>query len=69
MDPAVLTAIVTRFNGSALDGRDADFGRGESAYGKCFSDPTAQAWGLPPGIAYNPAFGIKERRCEFSTRR
>ncbi|MFI1914200.1 3-oxosteroid 1-dehydrogenase [Nocardia sp. NPDC020380] len=34
-----LTATVTRFNTFARDGKDADFGRGDSAYDRYYGDP------------------------------
>jgi 3-oxosteroid 1-dehydrogenase len=39
IDPARLTATVERFNGFARAGVDADFGRGNSAYDRYYSDP------------------------------
>lgn len=40
MEPARLTATVERFNGFARAGVDGDFGRGNSAYDRYYSDPT-----------------------------
>jgi 3-oxosteroid 1-dehydrogenase len=39
MDPARLAATVERFNGFARAGVDGDFGRGNSAYDRYYSDP------------------------------
>jgi 3-oxosteroid 1-dehydrogenase len=40
MDPSRLAATVERFNGFARAGVDGDFGRGNSAYDRYYSDPT-----------------------------
>ncbi|RYV49638.1 FAD-binding protein [Pengzhenrongella frigida] len=40
LDPARLVATVDRFNGQARAGIDGDFGRGNSAYDRYYSDPT-----------------------------
>lgn len=39
IEPAVLRSTVDRFNGFARAGVDADFGRGNSAYDRYYSDP------------------------------
>jgi 3-oxosteroid 1-dehydrogenase len=40
MDPAKLTASVTRFNTFARNGKDEDFHRGDRAYDRFYGDPT-----------------------------
>ncbi len=42
MDPSVLRATVDRFNGFARSGVDGDFGRGNSAYDRYYSDPNVR---------------------------
>lgn len=42
IDPARLRATVERFNGFARAGVDGDFGRGNSAYDRYYSDPLVQ---------------------------
>ncbi|WP_292603399.1 3-oxosteroid 1-dehydrogenase [Nocardioides sp. REDSEA-S30_B4] len=46
---AALEATVERFNGFARSGVDEDYGRGESAYDKYYSDPTVKP---------NPSLGV-----------
>ncbi|MFW6090337.1 MAG: FAD-dependent oxidoreductase [Actinomycetota bacterium] len=52
VDPARLDATVTRFNGFARAGVDADFGRGNSAYDRYYGDPTVKP---------NPCLGPLEK--------
>jgi 3-oxosteroid 1-dehydrogenase len=40
--PAALQASVDRFNGFVADGKDADFGRGDSGYDRYYGDPTVK---------------------------
>ena len=39
---AALSATVERFNGFVKDGRDADYGRGDSGYDRYYGDPTVK---------------------------
>ncbi|KYC29103.1 3-oxosteroid 1-dehydrogenase [Sterolibacterium denitrificans] len=40
IEPAALTATVSKFNNSARQGEDVEFGRGQSAYDRYFGDPS-----------------------------
>lgn len=55
IDPGGLEATVTRWNAMAMRGRDADFGKGDSAYNRYFGDP---AYTLNPciGTILRPPF-------------
>lgn len=52
LDPRTFRDTVTRFNGFARTGKDTDFGRGDSAYDRYYSDPTVRP---------NPNLGAIER--------
>jgi glycine/D-amino acid oxidase-like deaminating enzyme len=60
MDPARLEATVTRFNGFARTGMDADFGRGETAYHRVNGD-TAHAGPNPTmgELREGPFFAVR----------
>ena len=52
-DPATLRSTVDRFNGFARAGVDGDFGRGNSAYDRYYSDPNVHP---------NPNLGTLEKK-------
>ncbi|MCW2857347.1 MAG: fumarate reductase/succinate dehydrogenase flavoprotein domain protein [Marmoricola sp.] len=54
-----LTATVERFNGFAVTGVDEDFGRGESAYDKYYSDPTVKPNPSLHTIDQGPFYAVK----------
>lgn len=63
MDPAILTGTVERFNRFARAGVDGDFGRGNSAYDRYYSDPLVRPnpclgpLAKPPFLAYRVVVG------------
>ncbi|TIC83906.1 3-oxosteroid 1-dehydrogenase [Nocardioides sp. GY 10113] len=54
-----LDATVERFNGFARSGVDEDFGRGESAYDKYYSDPTVKPNCSLAPIEKGPFYAVK----------
>jgi 3-oxosteroid 1-dehydrogenase len=54
-----LSATVERFNGFASSGVDEDFGRGESAYDKYYSDPTVKPNPSLHTIDQGPFYAVK----------
>jgi 3-oxosteroid 1-dehydrogenase len=54
-----LVATVERFNGYARSGVDEDFGRGESAYDKYYSDPTVEPNPSLNVIDHAPFYAVK----------
>ncbi len=52
IDPTALRATIERFNGFALSGVDADFGRGRTVYDNYYGDP---------GVKPNPNLGTIEK--------
>ncbi|MDN5746213.1 MAG: FAD-binding protein, partial [Nocardioidaceae bacterium] len=54
-----LNATVDRFNGFARNGIDEDFGRGESAYDKYYSDPRVKPNCSLAPIAKGPFYAVK----------
>ena len=56
---AGLEATVARFNGFAATGVDEDFGRGESAYDKYYSDPTVKPNPSLHAIDQGPFYAVK----------
>jgi 3-oxosteroid 1-dehydrogenase len=59
LDPAALTKTVTRFNEFAEAGRDEDFGRGDSAYDRYYSDPRCRPNPCLAPLARPPFYAIK----------
>lgn len=63
MDPDILNATLNRFNSFARSGVDGDFGRGNSAYDRYYSDPLVRPnpclgpLTKPPFIAYQVVIG------------
>lgn len=55
--PKKLAATLERFNTFALDGKDKDFHRGESAYDRYYGDPTLKNPNLAP-LAKAPFYAI-----------
>ena len=56
---SALEATVERFNGFARSGVDEDFGRGESAYDKYYSDPTVKPNPSLGAIDQGPFYAVK----------
>ncbi|WP_018178298.1 3-oxosteroid 1-dehydrogenase [Jongsikchunia kroppenstedtii] len=54
-----LTATVERFNGFAKDGKDADFGRGDSAYDHYYGDITNKPNPSLGAVAKGPFYAVK----------
>ena len=59
IDPAGLVATATRFSGFARAGNDEDFGRGDSAYDRVYSDPRVKP---------NPNLGAIDRPPFYAVR-
>ncbi|MDB6107520.1 MAG: FAD-binding protein [Gammaproteobacteria bacterium] len=59
IDPAGLTAAIARFNQFARDGRDLDFGRGNSAYNLVFADPAVRPNPSLGPLDTPPYYGIR----------
>jgi 3-oxosteroid 1-dehydrogenase len=59
MDPAALAKTVARFNEFAAAGQDEDFGRGESAYDRYYSDPRQRPNPCLAPLRQPPFYAIK----------
>lgn len=60
IDSATLNATIQRFNGFAHAGVDGDFGRGNSAYDRCWlGDPDVEPNGTLGGIEEPPFYAVK----------
>ncbi len=59
IDPAGLSATIERFNRNAEEGRDPDYGRGESAYNKALGDPNPRVHSCLGPIDEPPYYGVQ----------
>ncbi len=59
ISPEGLAETVTRFNGYAQSGKDLDFNRGESAYDRFYSDPSAKPNCCLGAIVKPPYYAIR----------
>jgi 3-oxosteroid 1-dehydrogenase len=59
LDPAALAKTVTRFGEFAQTGRDEDFGRGDSAYDRYYSDPRCRPNPCLAPLTAPPFYAIK----------
>ena len=59
LPPGNLTHTVERFNGFATTGKDEDFGRGDSAYDRYYSDPTVKPNPSLHSIDQGPFYAVK----------
>ena len=59
VDPAGLSATIERFNRNAEQGRDPDYGRGESAYNKALGDPNPRVHSCLGPIDEPPYYGVQ----------
>jgi 3-oxosteroid 1-dehydrogenase len=58
IDSSALVDTITRFNGNVKLGLDPDFGRGQSAFNRCFGDPAYKP---------NPALGPLDKPPYYAT--
>jgi 3-oxosteroid 1-dehydrogenase len=59
VDPAALAKTVVRFNEFAEAGRDADFGRGDSAYDRYYGDPRCRPNPNLAPLTQPPFYAVK----------
>ena len=59
MPQASLAATVSRFNGFARSGRDADFGRGDSVYDRYYADPVNRPSPCLAPVATPPYYALR----------
>jgi 3-oxosteroid 1-dehydrogenase len=59
VDPAALAKTVVRFNEFAEAGRDADFGRGDSAYDRYYGDPRCRPNPNLAPLTQSPFYAVK----------
>jgi 3-oxosteroid 1-dehydrogenase len=67
LNPDRLTETIERFNAQSAIGRDEDFGRGESAYDRFFSDPTNRPNPNLGAISQAPFFAVRLYVCDVAT--
>jgi 3-oxosteroid 1-dehydrogenase len=67
VDPNALVETVGRYNGFARNGRDEDFGKGDSAYDRYYGDPTLPNPCLHP-IDKAPFYAIRVYPTDTSTK-
>jgi 3-oxosteroid 1-dehydrogenase len=58
LEPATLEATITRFNSMVAQGKDEDFGRGDSAYDRLYGDPRVSPNPSLGSVAKAPFYAI-----------
>jgi predicted oxidoreductase len=58
MDPEKLSATVKRFNEFARNGKDLDFGRGESSYDQTYGDPAVKPNPCLGALEHGPFYAL-----------
>lgn len=68
VDPASLTTTVERFNSFVVDGKDKDFGRGDSPYDQFMGDPSYKPNPNLGSITEGPFYALKVWPGDLGTR-